>query len=156
MRLPKTSRSYKAEIEELIVGKGDYVIGGARSPPFLDLDNARNRRPVIFGEAYDSLDGYHESAASMFSGRHTDIEEWAVMWKELGADGVCLRLTGEGSVDLIKRIYPNLIIPMMMPRRFLRVFSDSALFRPVASFMTLCQSRKVILHNLRAPHLGAM
>ena len=88
MRLPKTSRTYAAEIEELIVGRGDYVIGGARSPAFLDLDNARHRRPVIYGEVLDTLEGYPESAASMFSGRQTDPEEWAVMWKELGADGV--------------------------------------------------------------------
>ena len=114
MRLPKTSRSYKAEIEELVVGKGDYVIGGARSPPFLDLDNARNRRPVIFGEAFDTLEDYNEAAASMFSGRQTDIEEWAVMWKELGADGICLRLTGEESVQLVKRIADRTRLPVMV------------------------------------------
>jgi CO dehydrogenase/acetyl-CoA synthase gamma subunit (corrinoid Fe-S protein) len=114
MDLPKTSRSYNAEIEELIIGKGDYVIGGARSPPFLDLDNARNRRPVIFGEAYDDLGFYNESAASMFSGRQNDIEEWAVMWKELGADGICLRLTKPDSHELAKRISDRTRIPVMI------------------------------------------
>jgi len=101
-------------MEEILVGKGDYVIGGARSPPFLELDNARNRRPVIFGEAFDSLEGYHESAASMFSGRQTDVEEWAVMWKELGADGICLRLTGNDSPSLVKRICERTRIPVMV------------------------------------------
>ncbi len=114
MRLPKTSRSYPSEIEELFVGKGDYVIGGARSPAFLELDNARNRRPVIYGEAYDDLEGYHESAASMFSGRQTDVEEWAVMWKELGADGICLRLTKDDSPALVKRIADRTRIPLMI------------------------------------------
>ncbi|MBO4358096.1 MAG: hypothetical protein J5813_08065 [Candidatus Methanomethylophilaceae archaeon] len=114
MRLPKTSRSYPSSMEEILVGKGDYVIGGARSPAFLDLDNARNRRPVIFGEAFDSLEGYHESAASMFSGRQTDIEEWAVMWKELGADGICLRLSGDDSPALVKRIATRTRIPVMV------------------------------------------
>ncbi len=114
MRLPKTSRSYQAETEELLVGKGDYVIGGARSPPFLDLDNARHRRPVVYGEALDSLDGYPDSAAEMFSGRQTDVEEWAVMWKELGADGICLRLTREDSPELVKRISERTRIPVMV------------------------------------------
>ncbi len=114
MRLPKTSRSYPAETEEIVVGRGDYVIGGARSPAFLDLDGARHRRPVIFGEVFETLEGYHESAASMFSGRQNDIEEWAVMWKELGADGVCLRLNAGGSADLVKRIADRIRLPIMV------------------------------------------
>ncbi len=126
MDLPKTSRSYSTEIEELIIGKGDYVIGGARSPPFLDLDNARSRRPVIFGEAYDDLGLYNESAASMFSGRQNDIEEWAVMWKELGADGICLRLTRPDSHEVVKRIADRTRIPVM-------VSADTDTLRRVAS-----------------------
>lgn len=114
MRLPKTSRSYPSMMEEIFIGKGDYVIGGARSPAFLELDGARNRRPVVFGEAFDSLDGYHESAASMFSGRQTDVEEWSVMWKELGADGVCLRLTREDSPELVRKIAARTRIPIMV------------------------------------------
>jgi CO dehydrogenase/acetyl-CoA synthase delta subunit len=126
MRLPKTSVSYPSEIEELVIGKGDYAIGGARSPPFLDLDSAKHRRPVIFGEVFDTLDGYPESAASMFSGRQTDPEEWAVMWKELGADGVCLRLTDEDSVDLVRRIASRTRLPVM-------VFGDSKMLQEAAS-----------------------
>ena len=129
MRLPKTSESYPCTIEEILIGKGDYVIGGARSPPFLDLDRARNRRPVIFGEASDDLKGYNESAASMFSGRQNDIEEWAVMWKELGADGVCLRLTREDSPELVKRIADRTSIPIM-------VSSDTDLMRATAEAVT--------------------
>jgi CO dehydrogenase/acetyl-CoA synthase gamma subunit (corrinoid Fe-S protein) len=114
MRLPRTSRRYDAEIEELTVGKGDYRIGGARSPAFLDLDDARHRRPVIFGEAFDDLEGYHCSAASMFSGRQNDLDEWAVMWKELGADGVCLRLTGKDSPETVRRIAERTRLPIMV------------------------------------------
>jgi len=128
MRLPKTSRSYAAEIEELRVGKGDYIIGGARSPAFLDLDNARHRRPVIYGEVFDSLEDYPESAASMFSGRQTDPEEWAVMWKELGADGVCLRLSSEGSPELVKRIADRTRLPVM-------IHGDSEVLRKAASLV---------------------
>jgi CO dehydrogenase/acetyl-CoA synthase delta subunit len=128
MRLPKTSRTYAAEIEELIVGRGDYVIGGARSPAFLDLDNARHRRPVIYGEVLDTLEGYPESAASMFSGRQTDPEEWAVMWKELGADGVCLRLGNNGTPEMVKRIVDRTRLPVM-------ICGDSKLLREAATLV---------------------
>lgn len=126
MRLPKTSVTYPSEIEELWIGKGDYVVGGARSPPFLDLDNARRRRPVIFGEVFDTLEGYPDSAASMFSGRQTDPEEWAVMWKELGADGICLRLTDESTVELVRNVTSRTRLPVM-------VSGDSKLLREAAS-----------------------
>ncbi len=126
MRLPKTSVEYPSEIEELWIGKGDYVIGGARSPPFLDLDNARRRRPVIFGEVFDTLEDYPDSAASMFSGRQTDPEEWAVMWKELGADGICLRLTDESTVELVKKVTSRTRLPVM-------VSGDSGLLREAAT-----------------------
>jgi len=129
MRLPRTSRSYPSEIEELTVGRGDYVIGGARSPAFLDLDNARHRRPVIFGEAFDTLEGYNDSAADMFSGRQTEVEEWAVMWKELGADGVCLRLTVDDSPELVRRIAARTGIPVM-------VSADTEKLRSVAREVT--------------------
>ncbi len=112
--LPSASRAYRSFVEELVIGRGDYVLGGARSPPFLDLDNARHRRPVIFGEVFDTLDGYHESAASMFSGRQNDVEEWAVMWKELGADGVCLRLTRGDSPQLVRRIIDRTRLPVIL------------------------------------------
>ena len=129
MRIPKTSISYPSEIEELWIGKGDYVVGGARSPPFLDLDNAKHRRPIIFGEVFDTLEGYPDSAASMFSGRQTDPEEWAVMWKELGADGVCLRLTDEDSVGLVRNVTSRTRLPVM-------VSGDSKMLKEAATEIT--------------------
>jgi len=129
MRLPKTSRTYPAETEELFVGKGDYVIGGARSPAFLDLDDARHRRPVVFGEVFDTLEDYPESAAGMFSGRQADPEEWAVMWKELGSDGICLRLSDDASPDLAKRIAVRTRIPLM-------VFGSTETLKAIANDIT--------------------
>lgn len=128
MRLPKTSRTYAAEIEEIAVGRGDFVIGGARSPAFLDLDNARHRRPVIYGEVFDTLEGYPESAASMFSGRQADPEEWAVMWKELGADGVCLRLGKDGSPEFVKKVSDRTRLPVM-------VYGDTAVLKEAAALV---------------------
>jgi len=114
MQLPDVSRTYPAEIEELAIGKGDYLIGGARSPAFLDLDGARHRRPVIFGEVYDNITGYPKEVIPMFSGREKDAEEWAVMWKELGADGVCLRLSRDDSPELVARIAKRTGLPIMI------------------------------------------
>ncbi len=95
MRLPRTSRPACEPLAELALGRGDYVAGGARSLPFLDLDGARRRRPLVMGGVTDDLQSYPEVAAEMFSGRQRDPAEWAVMWKEIGADGVWIDLRGD-------------------------------------------------------------
>lgn len=83
-------------MRELPLGKGDYVAGGAWSMPFLDLDGARRRRPLVFGEVQLHGD-VPPLIEGMFSGRCSSSEEWAVMWKEIGADGICLRIRpGDG------------------------------------------------------------
>lgn len=92
MRLPRTSRPQGHPTAEVVLGMGDYAAGGSHSLPFLDLDGARRRRPLVFGEVACTLDGYPDLAADMFSGRHSDPAEWAVMWREIGADGITLRL----------------------------------------------------------------
>ena len=97
MRLPKTSRRPCAPLKELYLGRGDYVAGGAQSLPFLDLDGARRRRPLVFGD--------------MFSGRQTDPVEWAVMWKEIGADGVCIDLRS-GDANIVRRICDRTRLPV--------------------------------------------
>lgn len=82
------------QLREVSLGKGDYVAGGACTRPFLDQDGARRRRPMIFGEVLGASSECDELVASMFSGRTSDPCEWAVMWKEIGADGICLRTDG--------------------------------------------------------------
>lgn len=111
MRIPKTSRRPSEPLREVALGKGDYVAGGARSLPFLDLDGARRRRPLVFGEVTDDLASYPELAAGMFSGRQTDPEEWAVMWKEIGADGVWMDLHGNDP-DLARRVAERTRMPV--------------------------------------------
>ena len=115
MRLPKTSRT-ASELKELRLGKGDYAAGGARSLPFLDLDGARRRRPLVFGEVIDDLSSYPGLAAEMFSGRQTDPAEWAVMWKEIGADGVCLRIADnndvQSAVSLVRTVCDRTRLPV--------------------------------------------
>lgn len=111
MRIPKTSRMPVGPLKELILGRGDYVAGGSTSLPFLDLDGARHRRPMVFGEVTDDLSSYPGLAAEMFSGRQADPEEWAVMWKEIGADGIFVDLRG-CSADLIRRISDRTRLPL--------------------------------------------
>lgn len=117
MRLPKTSRPAGTAMSEVVLGKGDYVAGGAHSLPFLDLDSARRRRPLVFGEVLCNLSEVSELAAGMFSGRHTDPEEWSVMWREIGADGVCLRLgptahDQDASVSLVRKVEERSRLPV--------------------------------------------
>lgn len=111
MRLPRTSRQPCACLAELSLGMGDYVAGGACSLPFLDLDGARHRRPLVFGEVTDDLSEYPDLAAEMFSGRQNDPSEWAVMWKEIGADGVWIDLKGDDA-GLVYRIASRTRLPV--------------------------------------------
>lgn len=82
------------QLREVVLGKGDYVAGGACTLPFLDQDGARRRRPMVFGEVLGTVSRCSPMVAEMFSGRASDPAEWAVMWKEIGADGICLRTAG--------------------------------------------------------------
>lgn len=111
MRLPRTSHPQADPLAELVLGRGDYTAGGARSVPFLDLDGARRRRPLIFGEVSDRPDGYPDLLKEMFSGRQSDPEEWAVMWKEIGADGIWLDLHGDDA-SIAERISSRTRLPM--------------------------------------------
>ncbi len=111
MRLPKTARRPVAPLGEVALGKGDYVAGGACSLPFLDLDGARRRRPLVFGEVTDCLSDYPALAAEMFSGRHNDPAEWAVMWKEIGADGIWIDLK-KGDSELVRTIVERTRLPV--------------------------------------------
>lgn len=111
MRLPRTSRQPVEPLEELPLGLGEYVAGGSRSLPFLSLDRARRRRPLVFGQVTDDLGCYPALATEMFSGRQSDPVEWAVMWRELGADGVWIDLRGEDA-PLVKRIASSCRIPV--------------------------------------------
>lgn len=49
---------------------------------------------MVLGEVQGIPSECEELVASMFSGRADDPCEWAVMWKEIGADGICLRTDG--------------------------------------------------------------
>ena len=82
------------QLREVSLGRGDYAAGGACTRPFLDQDGARRRRPMVFGEILGISSECDELVASMFSGRTSDPREWAVMWKEIEADGICLRTDG--------------------------------------------------------------
>lgn len=111
MRLPRTPHAPSEPLEELPLGHGDYVAGGACSLPFLSLDGARRRRPLVFGQVTDDLSAYPELAAGMFSGRQADPCEWAVMWREIGADGVWVDLRGEDA-SIVERIATRCRIPV--------------------------------------------
>jgi acetyl-CoA decarbonylase/synthase complex subunit delta len=93
-RIPQVNEKYSGRIAEVPLGKGDYIAGGSDGMPFLSFENTSKRRVMIAGEIFDDLTDYPELAASMFDGRQNDPVEWALMWKSLGADMICIRLKG--------------------------------------------------------------
>jgi len=94
MNIPSVSERYPGKIVEVALGTGDRIAGGADGMPFLSFENTSKRRVMIAGEVVDDLTDYPELAASMFDGRQNDPVEWAMMWRSLGMDMICLRLRG--------------------------------------------------------------
>ena len=122
--IPQVNEKYTGTINEVTLGKGDYVAGGANGMPFLSFENRSKTRPMIAGEVWDDITDFPQVAADMFSGRCKGPVEWATMWKELGADMICLRLvsTDPGKKDtspqdaakLVQTISDKTNLPMMV------------------------------------------
>lgn len=122
--IPAVSEKYSGEIGEVVLGRGDYKAGNAKGMPFLSFENPTKRRPMIAGEVLDDISDYPKLAADMFDGREKDPVEWALMWKQLGADMICLRLLStdpgkadtspEDSAALVKRISDSTELPIMV------------------------------------------
>ncbi|MFA5453391.1 MAG: acetyl-CoA decarbonylase/synthase complex subunit delta [Candidatus Methanomethylophilaceae archaeon] len=122
--IPAVNEKYSGEIGEIALGKGNYKAGGAKGMPFLSFENPSKRRPMIAGEVFDDISDYPKLAADMFDGREKDPVEWALMWKQLGADMICLRLVGtdpskknttpEDAAALVKKISEKTDLPIMV------------------------------------------
>ena len=48
--IPQVNEKYTGTINEVTLGKGDYVAGGANGMPFLSFENKSKTRPMIAGE----------------------------------------------------------------------------------------------------------
>ncbi|MCI6024698.1 MAG: acetyl-CoA decarbonylase/synthase complex subunit delta [Methanomassiliicoccales archaeon] len=122
--IPNVSEKYNGETIQVALGKGDYVAGGAKGMPFLSFENPNKLRPMIAGEVWDDITDYPEIAKEMFSGRCDDPVEWATMWKELGADIICIRLmsidpfkknaSADDAATLVQRIVDKTNLPVMV------------------------------------------
>ena len=122
--IPQITEKYVGTINEVTLGKGDYVAGGASGMPFLSFENKSKTRPMIAGEVWDDITDFPEIAANMFSGRQKDPVEWANMWKELGADMICLRLVStdpgkknnspQYAAELVQKISDKTNLPIMV------------------------------------------
>lgn len=122
--IPSVKEKYNGTIGEVTLGKGDYVAGGASGMPFMSFENPLKRRPMIAGEVVDDLSDYPEMAAKMFDGRQNDPVEWAMMWKELGVDMLCIRILStdpgrggkdvKGAAAMVKRISDATGLPMIV------------------------------------------
>ena len=93
-KIPEVNEKYSGKIGESVLGKGDYIAGGADGMPLLSFENSSKRRVMIAGEVFDDLTDYPELAGSMFDNRQKDPVEWSLMWRSMGADMICLRLKG--------------------------------------------------------------
>jgi len=124
MEIPPVKEKYNGNIGETLLGLGDYAAGGANGMPFLSFENSSKRRPMIAGEVVDDLSDYPEMAAKMFDGRQKDPVEWAMMWRSMGADMICLRILGtdpskngtkaKDAAALAKRISDATKLPMII------------------------------------------
>ena len=124
MKIPDVSEKYQGRIGDAALGKGDYVAGGADGMPFLSFENTSKRRVMIAGEVVDDITDYPELAAKMFDGRQKDPVEWATMWKEIGADMICLRLKGidpdkgkrtpKQAAELVKKVAEATQLPVIV------------------------------------------
>lgn len=122
--IPVVKEKYSGTVGEVTLGKGDYIAGGASGMPFLSFENVSKRRPMIAGEVLDDLSDYPELAAGMFDGRQNDPVEWAMMWKSIGADAICIRLLStdpsrkgtkaEDAAALVKMIAEKTSLPMIV------------------------------------------
>ncbi|MBE6525123.1 MAG: acetyl-CoA decarbonylase/synthase complex subunit delta [Thermoplasmata archaeon] len=122
--IPDVAEKYTGAIEDVPIGKGDYIAGGIKGMPFLSFENPVKRRPMIAGEIFDCLEGYPQLAADMFDGRQNDPVEWADMWRSMGADIICIRFAGldpskgnttpESATELVKKISDITQLPIMI------------------------------------------
>jgi len=123
-KIPLVGERYSGKIGEVTLGKGDYTAGGADGMPFLSFENTSKRRAMIAGEIFDDITDYPKLAANMFDGRQNDPVEWAMMWKALGADMICIRLKGtdpdkrkrtpKEAAELVKRISDAVQLPIIV------------------------------------------
>ena len=124
MEIPSVKEKYSGKIGETTLGKGDYVAGGSDGMPFLPFENSTKRRPMVAGEIVDDISDYPELAAKMFDGRQKDPVDWAVMWKSLGVDMLCIRLLStdpackgtspKNAAALVKKISDKTGMPMIV------------------------------------------
>ena len=124
MKIPQTGEKYPGKIGDVILGKGEYVAGGSDGMPLLSFENSLKRRAMVAGEIVDDLTDYPPLAASMFDNRQKDPVEWALMWKAMGADMICIRLKGtdpdkgnrppEDAAAIVKKVADAVDIPLIV------------------------------------------
>lgn len=67
------------------------MLGGESGMPFLSYEGLGQRQRLA-GEVLDSIDGTPEMSIALFGDAVNDPVAWALRWKELGVDIICLKL----------------------------------------------------------------
>ncbi len=132
-------------LREIRLGRGDYIAGGACTEPFLIQDGARRIRPLVFGEVWTGAD---DLVKGMFPDRSSDPVEWAVMWKELGMDGICFRTEGMDSEDIVP------IVTAMVSRTGLPIAVSGSPLMLEACAEAVTDSTMILIGNVREEMKG--
>lgn len=91
-QIPAASEKWSGEVGRVALGKDGLSVGGDKGMPFLALDGNSSGLRLLAGEIVDDLTGYPAVLRTLFGPDCEDPVRWAVAWKALGADMVCLRL----------------------------------------------------------------
>jgi len=134
MAVPDVKEKWTGAVNEVTIGateaeggtrKSTITIGGEKSLPFLHAEGEMPNPPVIALEINDIAgEDWAETCRKPYGDAIGDVESWAKKAMELGADLLCLRLTGthpdvkdispDGAAATVKKILGAVGAPLIV------------------------------------------
>jgi acetyl-CoA decarbonylase/synthase complex subunit delta len=101
MEVPVPKEKWTGSIGEMELGasperegsRGSLRLGGSKGLPFLSFEDPTERKVALAGFVADSLEDVPLPVRKVFGEEVNDPVNWAMAWKERGADLICLHLT---------------------------------------------------------------
>ncbi len=101
MEVPVPKEKWTGSIGEMELGtspekgdsRGSLRLGGNKGLPFLSFEDPTERKVALAGFVADSLEDVPLPVKKAFGEAANDPVNWAMAWKERGADLICLHLT---------------------------------------------------------------
>lgn len=123
-KIPAANDKWSGEVGKISLGKDSLTVGGDKSLPFLEMEDASLRDFPLAGEVLDDISTYSEISRKLFGKEINHPVKWAQKWKSLGADMICLRLLStdpEGknrspkeAADLVREIHDSTGLPLIV------------------------------------------